>query len=365
MKNILIVVPHIPMYDINAGDWRIYCISKLLSRKFNVFILPLRFMWQEHRYIKEMENVGIRFLFPGYKRIFSFKKLIKKYNFEIIVFEWFYTAQNFIKFFPDFEKVIIDTHELQYRKLEQKFKLVDFFKNKKYMLDYHKKNEIGIYKRADLLITITEKEKNLLRKEIKNKRIITIPMCVDIPEVMEKNKNFTDRRNIVFFASFSNPEQNPNVDAVYYFLERIFQSILKIMPEVKFHIGGYNSEWFKYKNLDKTYNNVVIDGKIGDISKYLSKFKVFICPLRYGAGMKKKILDAMVSGLPVVTTSIGAEGINREVIITDSDKEFARKVTELYRDRELWNNVSKSELELVKEDYSMEIIGRKIFRIIK
>jgi len=355
-SEILIVAPRIPCYDTNAGDWRVYCISKILNKKFNIHFLPHRFMWNEERYIKEMQKMGIKFLFPGYNKIFSFEKLIKRYDFKMVIFEWFYSASPFLKFMPYFKKVIIDTHELQYKKQELRAK-IDGFHYSRNLLKQNKNHELSIYKWADLLIAISEREKRTLEKELPNKKIEVIPTCVDVFRKRKEKK----RKDIVFFASFSNPEQNPNKDGVVFFIHQIYPEIKRKLPEVNFHIGGYGSETLKYKN-------VINNGKIHNIYEYLSRFKIFVCPLRYGAGVKKKILDALASGTPVVTTPIGAEGLklknNREIFIADTPEDFAKKVVSLYNNENKWFSFAKRGYEVVKKNYSLEVMERKLLEVI-
>jgi glycosyltransferase involved in cell wall biosynthesis len=89
-----------------------------------------------------------------------------------------------------------------------------------------------------------------------------------------------------------------------------------------------------------------IRGRVGDIHAFLRRFRGFVAPLRFGAGSKKKILDAMASGVPVVTTSVGAEGMGFrdgvDIMIADTPREFAVKTLALYRDTVLWRRISRA-----------------------
>ena len=144
----------------------------------------------------------------------------------------------------------------------------------------------------------------------------------------------------------------------------IVEEIKKEIPVLRIHIGGESSELLKRYYSE---HNMVIDGKIKNIYSYLRRFRCFVCPLRYGAGMKKKILDAMASGTPVITTSIGAEGIGlrngKNVLIANKPADFAENVIELYRNKDLWEKISKNGYEVIKKCYNIKTMEEKLLRI--
>lgn len=130
--------------------------------------------------------------------------------------------------------------------------------------------------------------------------------------------------NIIFSGLMDKPV---NIDACIFFYNEIFPKILKRKPNIKFYIVGPNPS-YKIKRLKN--NNVSIIGAVDDIRRYLRKAGLIVCPLRIGSGTRNKVLQAMALGKSVVSTTIGAEGIEvtsgKDIIIADRPEEFAENV---------------------------------------
>jgi len=350
-NNILIVSNTFPAHDTNAGDWRIYCLCRELAVQHTVYFLSLAFLWDGFRYIDDLRKLGVRIVQPGYKNIYDFPHLLKCGKFQAIIFEWFDTAQHFIKYFPLCQNVIIDTHELFYLK-ESRRNAIQGTLNSSNNQRETKKKELDVYRLADTLIAISEEEKIVLHKELPRKKIIVVPTWCHIPPKTQQVP-FENRKDIVFFASFYNSEQ---VDAVKYFIEQCMPLLRAKLPDVVFHIAGDRSSIINDLLTSGQYRkNIFIDGRVGDINSYLSRFRVFICPLRYGAGLKKKILDAVVAGCPIVSTRRGLDGINlvsgKDVLIGAGPNDIIKKICMAYSDKELWLALSHNSLEKIKKYY--------------
>ena len=115
--------------------------------------------------------------------------------------------------------------------------------------------------------------------------------------------------------------------------------------------------------------NIKVTGFVVDPTVYTSSCLVSIVPLRFGAGMKQKILEAMAYGCPVVTTSIGAEGMglseDSDVLVAEKPEDFAWKVISLYRDEKIWHKLSKNGYKKVRKNYSMEIMEKKLLQAVE
>lgn len=166
----------------------------------------------------------------------------------------------------------------------------------------------------------------------------------------------------MFLGGFNHP---PNVDSVVYFAEEIFPLITSKLPDICLYIVGSNPP---REVLSLQSSNIKVTGLVPELTPYFESSRVFVAPLRYGAGVKGKIVQSMAHGLPVVTTSIGAEGMGlidgENALIADTPQEFAAQVIRLYNDEELWYRLSANSIKHVEKNYSYEVAKNTIRRII-
>jgi len=220
--------------------------------------------------------------------------------------------------------------------------------------------EKEIYPKANTVVTISKEEAEDIRKEIPNiKSIKTIP---NIHEDFRFSRPLDKRKHICFVGHFGNQH---NVDAVKYFLEKIYGDILKEFPEEEFHVVGHGSERLK-ENFQG--HNVRVIGSIKHIKKALACYKLFVCPMIYGAGMKGKIGLAIEAGTPVVTTAVGAEGFpvvnGKHCFVSDEPDQFAKDCVECLTDPETWYRLSVNATVMAAENYSPGIVARKLHRVL-
>jgi len=211
---------------------------------------------------------------------------------------------------------------------------------------------------ADVVFAVTPEEKSQILEEVKNAQVEVIPT---IHECIDSAKPLAGRKNLLFVGHYAH---NPNEDAVCYFVKEIFPLIRQDLPSVVFYmVGSHITETVQ----SLASRDVVAVGYAPDLTPYLDGCRVFVAPLRYGAGIKGKIGQSMGFGLPVVTTSIGAEGMNlvdgKHVLIADSPAAFARAVVRLYTDDLLWEEMSQNALLHIKSNFSKAVIQTKLAQI--
>ena len=189
-----------------------------------------------------------------------------------------------------------------------------------------------------------------------------VEVVPNIHEVVKEVKPFRERKNIMFIGSFLH---QPNEDAVQFFVRDIFPFIKKRIPDMKFFVVG-SDPLDSILKLDS--DTIKVTGYVKDVAPFFEACRVFVAPLRYGAGMKGKIGQSMAYGLPVVTTMIGAEGIglvnNQNALITDEPDKFADAVLRLYEDEELWNKISRDSIGHIEKNYSQETISKEMAEIL-
>jgi glycosyltransferase involved in cell wall biosynthesis len=208
---------------------------------------------------------------------------------------------------------------------------------------------------ADLVLAITKEEKSRVLEEQPGINVAVLP---NIHEVFPTKTPFAHRRGLLFIGGFWH---KPNEDAVIFFVNNILPRIIKKIPDLVFYIIGSNMP--SSVQLLRSVNVEPL-GFVPDIVPYFESSRIFIAPLRFGAGMKGKVGHSMSHGLPVVTTRIGAEGMGLEhekhVLIADSDEYFADCVTRLYADEILWHKLSSSALAHLNSNYSLSAAQQRM-----
>lgn len=170
--------------------------------------------------------------------------------------------------------------------------------------------------------------------------------------------------NITFLGNLS---WGPNFDGIIWFLDEIWLDIINIKPDARLNIVGACDE--EKESILRRYPNVIVHGFVHDLNVILSNTRVFISPLRYGSGMKVKNITAMYRGLPIVTTDIGAEGINlidkESALIANDIEAFLNSVVLLLADDDLCVKLANFARNLAKTHYGWNSNMSNIVRVIR
>lgn len=212
-----------------------------------------------------------------------------------------------------------------------------------------KTSEMALMKKSDKALFFSNKEVEYLKTHYPEIRAESIPWIQEVDNsAIRSDKRF----GLLFVGAFGHM---PNNDAVEWFHKEIFPLISREIINIKTFIVGSNPPE-SIKMLDCNNFNVIGYKKV--IDSYFDNSKIFIAPIRFGAGFKTKIARAMSHGLPVVTTSMGAEGMGltdgENVCIADDAQTFAEKVVELYNNESLWDKISSNSVKHVGNNYSPE-----------
>ncbi|PZD76500.1 glycosyltransferase [Mesonia sp. K7] len=249
---------------------------------------------------------------------------------------------------------ILDTEDLHFLR-KARYKAVK--ENRKLqetdLFSLEAEREIASILRCDLSLIISEYEMELLENQfqIKPEYLYYLPLVFSESELgkITNNKTFTERKNLVFIGNFLH---EPNWDAVLQ-LKKYWAAIRKQNPTIEVEIyGAYSSE--KVKQLHDSKNGFFIKGRSKSAREVIENARLLIAPLRFGAGLKGKVLEAMLVGTPVVTTKIGAEGIAGNFPfageIYEGETNFIHAIEKLYDDELLWNE---------KQQFGYEILGKR------
>ena len=169
--------------------------------------------------------------------------------------------------------------------------------------------------------------------------------------------------DLLFVGNMAYP---PNRDAVLYFYRQVFPAVLKSCPEARLVVVGKNAQ-ADILALQED-RSVVVTGYVADVRPYLTGAAVVICPVRFGAGTRIKILEAMAMGRAVVSTVIGCEGLDvvsgEDILIADNHDEMAAVIVDLLKNREQARRIGLNAVETVKRKYDFAVIGQQLEKLL-
>jgi glycosyltransferase involved in cell wall biosynthesis len=217
--------------------------------------------------------------------------------------------------------------------------------------------EISALRKADGIISTTTIDADEFLKLAPGKKVIAIPTSFNI-EQLPDDYSLCGNPNIFHLGAMN---WYPNEEGVKWFVQDVFHLIKNRIPEINLHLAGRNmTEWLTNLNVD----GIIVDGEVDDAFDYMRKFDIMVVPLLSGSGIRVKIIEGMALGRAIVTTTIGAEGINVEnnknIIIADSPSDFADAVVSLYNDAEKRQQLSDNARSFVEQEHTSEKLMVKL-----
>lgn len=226
------------------------------------------------------------------------------------------------------------------------------------------KREIASILRSDLSLIISEFEMALLKKSFKIESPFIHYLPFLVPKIAAKTiqawQPFENRQHFVSIGNFLHA---PNMDSVLYLKKDIWPLIRKQLPAAELHVyGAYCNQ--KAMALHQPKEGFFIKGRASDAQKVLGNARVCLAPLRFGAGLKGKFIDAMVSGTPCVTTDIGAEAMHGKLnwngMIANTPAKIAAAAITLYTTKPLWETAQQHGVEIIHKRFSKTRTGNQL-----
>ncbi len=218
--------------------------------------------------------------------------------------------------------------------------------------------EVDIMKAFDCGTVVARFDRDYLLKQDDSLNLSIVPMGVDLGYFQAEPVEAP--APVLLFTGTMN--YFPNADAATYFCDEIFPRIRERHPQVCFYVVG-NRPSEPVKRLE-AQEGVVVTGYVPDVRPYFQKASVFVAPLRAGSGIQTKNLEAMAMGVPVVTTSVGAMGleadVGKELLVADTPEDFAEQVIYLLDNEDLRKTFSQTARTRVETNYSWEAIGDRL-----
>lgn len=376
---IMIISSYLPYPLINGGNIRLYNLLKRLSKKHEITLICEKRSFQTDKDIDEVKKFCKKILTVPRKKQWSLgnilrsafsldsflvightlpemKKKIKeeleREKYDLIHVETFYVMQNLPK---TLLPVVLVEHNVEYLVYRKFVDHSPFFVRPFLNWDVIKlKNkEKEFWKKAKSLVAVSEKEQKTMNASF------IVPNGVDTEKFKPKGIQ-NDGKRILFIGDFKWLE---NRDSIRWILKEIWPEISSKIPELKLWVVGKNIT-DGIKKLDA--HNVIFDENApSDTSVIYNRSFALLAPIRIGGGTSFKILEAMASGVPVVTTSLGAEGITkgREIVRADSIDQTVKEVSRLFSDSKYYETISKSAKKLAEEKYDWRKISEDLERV--
>lgn len=338
-KNIFFFAPHCPEYDTSSGGYRLLQILKVLKKELNYNVYFFCNASKSQRHLEALNKINIPVYITDIKNekyTINYAKELSEQgiNPDFIFISWLDMAKQVIVFlkenFPD-AKIILDSVDIHW--LREKRKLEKNNQKETSQFLFNKNLEKSMYKNSNVVLCVTENDKAEIIKEMPDDDI-----NIKIVSNIYPNSFLTDSKknranNIIFVGGFSH---EPNIDAALWcheiYQKFIQQTKLKKIP--KLYIAGSNPP----KEILKLHkNNVIVTGYVDEeeLQKLYDDSKISISPLRWGAGIKGKVCEALYKNTCVLTTAIGNEGINlihgEEGFLAESTEGFVNSLNEIYR----------------------------------
>lgn len=361
-KPVILFIDHyIPQYDKDAGSKTVYQYLKLFVKKgFQVKFIGDNFYRQEP-YASKLEQMGIEVLYGGYYQSHIFQWLDR--NHQEIDFVFLNRPHISIKYIDYFYNktnvnIIYYGHDLHYLRNLREYRLTkDAAKLRE--AKAWKKKEMYLLEKANVSYYPSSVEIEEIHKLNANIRVKAVTAYAFDSWLKDLEMDFSKREGILFVGGFVH---EPNIDAVRWFVKEIYPKI-RGKCQMPFYIVGSNA----------TKEIVQLDGRNGicvkgylteeELHKLYQSCRIAVVPLRYGAGVKGKVVEAVYQGVPVVTTSVGAEGILQaeEVMkIKDQPQAFADEVLRLYNDCKGLEKMAERSQVFIKKYFSMDAVWEGI-----
>lgn len=314
-------------------------------------------------YTESLQRLGIQCWYQPYLKSLRHYLEVHGPELDIVVLSRITVASKVIddvKRYAPQAKIIFNTVDLHF--LRQARKNVIVKKHTQHDgsdVDSLRKQELGMIERADLTILISPKEEAIVKELLPSAKTSVIPIIRNIPG---RKAGFYDRRDICFLGGFLHP---PNQDAVQYFLNNIWSLVKQKLPDCRFVIAGSNMP----DNIKALASeDIVVKGFVPDLSTLFETVRLSIVPLRYGAGMKGKIVSSLSFGVPVIATSVAVEGMNLksgyDIAVADTPEAIADELYRVYTAVEAWESLSNRGLARAREQFSFEAVAPQILKTI-
>lgn len=407
---ILVLAKTLPLHDRASGDYRLKELLGILAADYEVDFLSTmhtalsrktgrveylprdsifsaqKLELLDGKYIADLKEIGVQTLnsaepVPYTVRPtadFDIRPYLQAKQYDVVWVEFYYLAAQYLSDIRRFQpgaSVVCDSVDLHFRRLarqcnfmEEKVRYLVSSKHEKKSstslahrqrlehqrrhADYVRDAELDAYQKCDAVVVVSEDDRDELRRHCPSLPLLLIPNIHRPPaRSLLTDTPFEKRSGCVFVGNF---DHNPNISSAIF----LKHEVAPLLGGIHFQIVGSNPPRVvrTMSEHGPCRENFTVTGYVPNTLPYLSSARVSVAPILFGAGMNGKIGEALCAGLPVVTTWLGAQGMNLEhghsCLVADDPGSFAAAIRRLHDDDILWTGIREAGLAHVNELYS-------------
>ena len=349
-ERVLVLDAVTPTPDKDSGSFiTIRMLKALQVLGYQITFVPQHSYQYDPQYTKDLQRNGIECLYePHFANIGDV--LNCRSNFDVVLayrFKVLIDVYDELRRRMPCSRLILHNVDLHFLREEREAALYRS-RSKKVSAALTRSCELELIAKVDCTIVHTNAEAAIIGQHVPLTNVVEFPYIAD---THRSETPFEERCDIMFLGGFGHP---PNVDAVKYFVRDVWPAIATSLPACArlLIVGSSVTEEVQLLAGPR----IVITGYVEDLQPYFDAARVFVAPIRYGAGIKGKVIQSLSYGTPAVITSIAAEGIGvvsgRDAIVVDGEASFAEQVLRLYSDPILWYSLQEAGYAFVEENFS-------------
>lgn len=361
----LFIDDYTPTPDRDSGSGDIYWFMRIFQQLgYEVWFVPVQVMSGGGRYTDDLRLWGI--ICPCAPHIDSAASFLERraVRFSVVLLYRVQLASyllDFVRRAAPATRVIFDTVDLHFLREERAALLA---RSAEGLRQSHqlRLRELATIRNADCTILLSQMEYDLVSKLMPGANLRLIPIVRPVPGRLAPA---AARRGVVFIGGFIH---KPNIDAVTYLIEEIWPLVRRVVPDMELTIVG-SSPTDEIRALAKASDGVTLLGYVQDLTEIFRNCRLTVAPLRYGAGIKGKVVTSLTYGVPCVATPVAVEGmglVNGQHVLTgETPAAFAEAIIRLHHDEDLWSALSDGGLVFAQENFSIDSIRGRIDEMLR
>lgn len=374
-QNVLVVHEIVPHYDCSGADLRIFELLRELRREGHRVTLLARQDRNCEKYAPAVEKLGVTVIAGDPSRLrhqgddreaeWSFRELLEKRGFDTaILCHWHWNGITLAEHYLDEIRrwspstcVLLLSEDRHGERERRAFQLSGHLTDLERGEDFEQR-EAEAYGRADAVLYVTEVDHRHHASLVKDLRAEHLPT---IAETGTMGPGLAEREGVLFLGNFENLA---NREALRWLLKEVMPQVWSAEPGLRLYVAGNALT----PDLCKPEKNIAVLGRIEDLGAAFAKRRIFVGPIRFGTGIITKNMIAMAHGLPVVTTTVGGEGLQlvdkEHALLADTAEAFAAAIVQVNRDEQLWNGLRDRGSAYIAANFNLDKLRAALRKIL-